>query len=191
MRAWDLHDNCMTDTQPWKMPLRAQDLLEHLTNYQLFTNYYYTVTFMLQPSKMQGEARNCEKRHFGALHAQLCPLRMHNQLENLTNSSLLIATHSDFYASTLKNARGSQKSRKEAFWRALRAITRFARTPPQKRQRRYRRLSLMDLRSEFCFRITIRSTTSWPQRFRTEGTPCALPSPNPPQKGNLLASLGG
>ena len=47
MRAWDLHDNCMTYMQPSKMPLRAQDLLERLTNYQLSTNYYYTVTFML------------------------------------------------------------------------------------------------------------------------------------------------
>ena len=102
------------------MPLRAQDLLEHLTNYQLSTTYYYTVTFMLQPSKMQGEARNCEKRQFGVLHAQLCPLRMHDQLENLTNSSLLIAKHSDFYAPNLKNARGSQKLQKEAFWRTLR-----------------------------------------------------------------------
>ena len=109
---------------------------------------------------MQGEAINLEKRRFGALRARLHALRAQDRLENLTNCSLLIATHSDFYASTLKNARGSQKSRKEAFWRALRAITRFARTPPQKRQRRYRRLSLMDLRSEFCFRITIRSTTS-------------------------------
>ena len=61
MRAWDLHDNCMTYTKPSKMPLRTQDLLEHLTNYQLSTTYYYTVTFMLQPSKMQGEARNHKK----------------------------------------------------------------------------------------------------------------------------------
>ena len=60
--------------------------------------------------KMQGEARNREKKHFGVLHAQLCALHAHDQLENLTNCSLLIATHSDFYASTLKNARGSQKS---------------------------------------------------------------------------------
>ena len=27
---------------------------------------------MLQPLKMQGEARNCEKRRFGALRARLC-----------------------------------------------------------------------------------------------------------------------
>ena len=117
MRAWDLHDNCMTYTQPSKMPLRTQDLLEHLTNYQLSTTYYYTVTFMLQPSKMQGEARNGEKGCFGVLHAQLCKLRAQAQLENLTNCPLLIAKHSDFYASTLKIARGSQKLRKEAFWR--------------------------------------------------------------------------
>ena len=110
MCAWDLHDNCMTYTQPSKMPLRTQDLLEHLTNYQLSTTYYYTVTFMLQPSKMQGEARNREKRRFGALRAQLYALRAQNQLENLTNCPLLIATHSDFYASTLKNAKGSQNS---------------------------------------------------------------------------------
>ena len=70
MRAWDLHDNCMTYMQPSKMPLRAQDLLERLTNYQLSTNYYYTVTFMLQPSKMHGEARNHDKRRYSALHAQ-------------------------------------------------------------------------------------------------------------------------
>ena len=49
---------------------------------------------------MQGEANNREKRRFGALRAGLrvqCPL--------------LIATYSDFYASTLKNEKGSQKSR--------------------------------------------------------------------------------
>ena len=82
---------------------------------------------MLQPLQMKGEARNREKRQFGALLARLCALRAQDQLENLTNCPLLIATHSDFYASTLKNARGSQKSRKEAFWRALRAIVRTAR----------------------------------------------------------------
>ena len=82
---------------------------------------------MRQPSKIQGEARNCEKCRFGALRARLCALRAQDQLENLTNCPLLIATHSDFYASTLKNARGSQKSRKEAFWRASRAIVRAAR----------------------------------------------------------------
>ena len=67
----------------------------------------HIVTFILQPSKMQGEARNCKKRHFGALRARLCALRAQDQPENLTNCPLLIATHSDFYASTLKNARGS------------------------------------------------------------------------------------
>ena len=85
------------------------------------------MTFMLQPSKIQGEARNCKKRHFGALRARLYALRAQEQLENLTNCSLLNDAHSDFYASTLKNARGSQKLRKEAFWRALRAIVRTAR----------------------------------------------------------------
>ena len=65
----------------------------------------HIVTFMLQPFKMQGEARNRKKTHFGALHARLCALRAQDQLENLTNCPLLIATHSDFYASTLKNAR--------------------------------------------------------------------------------------
>ena len=35
----------------------------------------HIVTFMLQPSKMQGEARNYKNRHFGALRAQLCALR--------------------------------------------------------------------------------------------------------------------
>ena len=103
--------------QPSKMRLRAQDLLEHLTNYQLSTTYYYTVTFMLQPSKMHGEARNRDKRRYSMLHAKLCTLRTQDQLENLTNCPLLIAKHSDFYASTLKIARGSQKLRKEAFWR--------------------------------------------------------------------------
>ena len=52
----------------------------------------------------------------------LCALRAQDQLENLTNCPLLIATHSDFDASTLKNARGSQKLGKEAFWQASRAI---------------------------------------------------------------------
>ena len=85
------------------------------------------MTFMLKPSKMQGEARNCEKMRFGALRAQLCALRAQDQLENLSNCPLLIDTHSDFYASTLKNAKGSQKLQKEAFLRALRAIVRAAR----------------------------------------------------------------
>ena len=61
------------------------------------------------------------------LCARLCALHSQDQLENLTNCTLLIATHSDFYASTLKNARGSQKLRKEPFWRALRAFVRAAR----------------------------------------------------------------
>ena len=89
-------------------------MLEHLSHDQLSTTYCYTVTFMLQPSKMQGEARNRDKRRFGALHAQLCTLRAQDQLEKLTNCPLLIAAHSDFYASTLINARGSQKLQKEA-----------------------------------------------------------------------------
>ena len=76
---------------------------------------------------MQGEARNRDKTRFGTLCAQLCALRAQDQLENLTNCLLLIATHTDLYASTLKNAGGSQKLRKEAFWRALRAIVRAAR----------------------------------------------------------------
>ena len=67
----------------------------------------HIVTFMLQPLKMQGEARNCEKRRFGTLRMQLCALRSQDQLEILTNCLLLLATHSDFYASTLKNTRGS------------------------------------------------------------------------------------
>ena len=82
---------------------------------------------MLQPPKIQGEARNCEKRRFGALRARLCALRAQDRLENLTNCPLLNDAHSDFYASTLKNARGSQKLQKEAFWRASRAIVRAAR----------------------------------------------------------------
>ena len=86
----------------------------------------HMVTFMLQPSKMQGEARNCKNRRFGALRAQLCALRAQDQLENLTNCPLLLATHSDFYASTLKNSRGSQKLRKQAFLCASRAIARAA-----------------------------------------------------------------
>ena len=61
------------------------------------------------------------------LCARLCALHSQDQLENLTNCTLLIATHSDFYASTLKSARGSQKLQKEAFWRASRAIVRAAR----------------------------------------------------------------
>ena len=85
------------------------------------------MTFMLQPLKMQGEARNREKKRFDAPSARLCALRAQDQLENLTNCILLIATHNDFYASTLKNARGSQKSQKEAFWRASRTIARAVR----------------------------------------------------------------
>ena len=85
------------------------------------------MTLMLQPSKMQGEARNCENMRFGALRTRLCALRAQDQLENLSNCPLLIDTHSDFYASTLKNAKGSQKLQKEAFLRASRAIVRAAR----------------------------------------------------------------
>ena len=62
---------------------------------------------MLQPSKMQGKPEIAEKRRFGTLHAQLYAVRMQDQLENLTNCLLLLAIHSDFYVSTLKNARGS------------------------------------------------------------------------------------
>ena len=86
----------------------------------------HIVTFILQPLRIQGEARNCEKRRFGTLRARLCVLRAQDQLENLTNCPLLVATHSDFYASTLTNARGSQKLQKEAFWHALRATVRAA-----------------------------------------------------------------
>ena len=82
---------------------------------------------MLKPSKMQGEARNCEKMRFGALRARLCALRAQDQLENLTNCLLLLATHSDFYALTLKNARGNQKLQKRAFLRASRAFVRAVR----------------------------------------------------------------
>ena len=82
---------------------------------------------MLQPLKMQGEARNRKKRCFGTLHTRLCELRAQDQLENLSNCPLLIDTHSDFYASTLKNAKGSQKLQKEVFLRASRAIVRAAR----------------------------------------------------------------
>ena len=77
---------------------------------------------------MQGDARSCEKRRFGALRAQLCALRAQDRLENFTNYPLLNDALSDFYASTLKNARGSQKLQKEAFWHALRAIVRARRS---------------------------------------------------------------
>ena len=76
---------------------------------------------------MQGGARNREKKRFGPLRAQLCALHAQDQLEKFTNCPLLIATHSDFYASTLKNTGGSQKLQKEAFWRASHAIVRAAR----------------------------------------------------------------
>ena len=56
---------------------------------------------MLQPFKMQGEARNREKKHFSALRAPLCAQWAQDQLEKFTNCPLLIATHNDFYASTL------------------------------------------------------------------------------------------
>ena len=57
--------------QPSKMPLRAQDLLQHLTNDQPSITYCYMVTFMLQPSKMQGKPEIAEKRRFGASRAIL------------------------------------------------------------------------------------------------------------------------
>ena len=78
---------------------------------------------MLQPSKMQGKARNPEKRRLGALRARLCALCAQDQLENLTNCLLLISTHSDFYA-TLKmqgEARNRKKKRFRARLCALRA----------------------------------------------------------------------
>ena len=77
---------------------------------------------------MEGEARNRKKRRFGALRAGLRVQCARDQLRNLTNSPLLIATYSDFYTSTLKNAKGSQKSQQEAFWHASHAIVRTART---------------------------------------------------------------
>ena len=126
---------------------------------------------MLQPLKMQGEARNCEKRCFGALHAQLCELCVQDQLENLTNCPLLIATHSDFYALTLKNARGSQKSQKQAFWRASRAIARAARAIPQNGQSQYRGLGPIHLHSNFHWPSPIFRDTSSSDRFRAEVTP--------------------
>ena len=105
----------------WLCALHVRDQLENLTNCLLListqSDFYATL-------KMQWEARNRKKKRF---RARLCALRAQDQLENLTNCPLLIATHSDFCASTLKNARGSQKSRKEAFWRASRAIVRTAR----------------------------------------------------------------
>ena len=140
---------------------------------------------------MQGEARNREKGSFGALRAQLCALRAQDQLENLTNCPLLIATHSDFYASTLKNARGSQKSRKETFWRASRAIARAA----------CARSGCKTIRTGVLNRRTFGPSFVALRQFVLPLLPCtiserrrppgALPSPNPPQKGNLLASLGG
>ena len=59
---------------------------------------------------MEGEARNRKNRRFGALRAGLRVQCARDQLRNLTNCPLLIATYSDFYASTLKNTKGSQKS---------------------------------------------------------------------------------
>ena len=99
MRAWDLHDNCMTCSF---QKCRCAHRICLNTNYQLSTNCYYTVTFMLQPAKMHGGARNCYKRRYSALHAQLCTLRAQDQLENLTNCPLLIATHSDLCFNPLK-----------------------------------------------------------------------------------------
>ena len=146
---------------------------------------------MLQPSKMQGEARNCKNRRFGALRAQLCALRAQDQLENLTNCPLLLATHSDFYASTLKNSRGSQKLRKQAFLCASRAIARAARALSQNKPRRYRRLTQTDLQSNFRRPATIFTTNCPKHRFERRRPPRCLPSPKGAQKGNLLASLGG
>ena len=198
---------------------------------------------MLQPSKVQGEARSCNKRHFGALRAQLCALRAQGQLENLTNCPLLIATHSNFYASTLKSARGSQKLQKKGILaRFVRDCVRCARRvslkiwptvhyfllhivtfmlQPLKMQgearncenghfcalhARLRVLRARDLDAGHCSTgvltrrtfgpsfVALRqfvlpllprtiSERRWPHR--------SLPSTNPPQKGNLLASLGG
>ena len=49
----------------------------------------HIVTFMLQPSKMQGEARNYKNRHFGALRAQLCALRARDHAVGLTVPAFL------------------------------------------------------------------------------------------------------
>ena len=98
--------------------LRVQDQLENWTNYPLLIATHSD--FDASTLKNAREARNWEKRRFGKPRAQLCALRAQDQLENLTNCPLLIATRSDFYASTLKNTRGSQKSRKRHFG-ALRA----------------------------------------------------------------------
>ena len=103
----------------------AQDRLRNLTNWPLLIATHSD--FYASTLKMQGEARNREERHFGALHAQLRVQCAQDRLRNGSICPLLIVTHSDFYASTLQNARGSQKLQKEAFWHASRAIVRAAR----------------------------------------------------------------
>ena len=136
---------------------------------------------------MQGEARNRKKRCFGALQARLHVQCTQDQLRNLTNCPLLIATHTDCYASTLKNARGSQKSRKEAFWHTSRAFVRAAHATSRKKPRQYRGLGKTDLWSKFRRSITISSTKCPKHRFERRRPPRCFPSPNMAQKGNLRA----
>ena len=160
----------LTCYSPQKCPCALQDMLEHLTHDQLSTTYCYTVTFMLQPSKMQKKPEIAKFGVFRASCAIVQTARAGSAWRVYTSASrnsisgqkfwlgarisgrnfgleteilawpeisacrciapncpLLIETRGDFYASTLKNARGSQKSQKQAFWRAWRTIVRTAR----------------------------------------------------------------
>ena len=90
----------------------TQDRLRNLTNCPLLIATHSD--FHASTLKMQDEARNHEERRIGALHAQLRAQCAQDRLRNLRNCPLLIVTHSDFHASTIQNARGSQKLQKEA-----------------------------------------------------------------------------
>ena len=99
----------------------------------------HIVTFMLQPFKMQVEARNCKNRHFDALRARLRALRAR-------------------YSKTDKASTGG--------------LVQYTFTP-------------------IFVGLVLYLGTLHPAPVSERRWPRALPSPNPSQKGNLLASLGG
>ena len=109
----------------WLRVQCAQDQLISWTNCPLLIATHSD--FYASTLRMQGEARYREERRFGALRARLRVQCAQDWLISWTNCSLLIATHRYFYASTLKNARGSQKLQKQGVWCHLRAIVRTAR----------------------------------------------------------------
>ena len=85
------------------------------------------MTFMLQPLKMQGEAKNCKNGHFCALRTRLRALRARDL--DAGHCSTGVLTRRTFGPSfvTLPLCLAPFFALKPVFWRALRAIVRATR----------------------------------------------------------------